>query len=203
VTIRPIPFAEAAILAGGASCRMGQDKSWLKLGDQSLIEIVLRRLKALFPRVRIIANEDEKFAALNVPVQSDIRPGSGPLGGIHSALATAQRDTVFIAGCDFPFLNSSLIKGLSELLGNYDVVLPRYQDRPVAVCAFYSVRCLPAIEASLDRGAFKIVSFFEDIDVRWVEGEELTKLDPNGLALTNVNTPQDYLKAKEIIEQKL
>ncbi len=181
---------------------MGRDKVLLKLGNQSLIEIVVRQLTPLFHRLRIIANEEEKFAALNLPVQPDIRPGSGPLGGIHSALATAEQDTVFVAGCDFPFLNTLFIKGLAELLGSNDVVVPRYQDRPVAVCAFYSVRCLPAIEASLNRGAFKIVSFFKDVKVRWVEGEELMKLDPNGRALTNLNTPEDYLQAKESIEKE-
>ncbi len=180
---------------------MGRDKAFLKIGNQSLIEIVVGQLIPLFPRVRIIANEQQKFAALNLPVQPDIRPDSGPLGGIHAALATAQQDTVFVAGCDFPFLNSMFIKGLAELLGSNDVVLPR-SDRPVAVCAFYSVRCLPAIEASLNRGAFKAVSFFKDVKVRWVEGEELTRLDPKGLALTNVNTPEDYLQAKASIERQ-
>ena len=78
---------------------MGKDKAWLELGKASLIEIVVRTLKPLFHHVRIIANEDERFAALNVPIQSDIRPGCGPLGGIHTALATARRDSVFVAGC--------------------------------------------------------------------------------------------------------
>jgi molybdopterin-guanine dinucleotide biosynthesis protein A len=197
-----LEFAEAAVLAGGASRRMGQDKTLLPIGNQSLIEIVVQQLTSLFHRVRIIANEEEKFADLNLTVQPDIRPGCGPLGGIHSALATAQQDTVFVAGCDFPFLNTSFIKGLAELLGDSDVVLPRYLDRPVAVCAFYSIRCLPAIEASLDRGAFRAVSFFKDVKVRWVQGDELAKLDPNGLALTNLNTPEDYLQAKESIERQ-
>ncbi len=196
-----LEFAEAALLAGGASRRMGRDKAFLKIGNQSLIEIVVGQLTSLFHRVRIIANEEEKFTAFNLPVLPDIRPGSGPLGGIHSALATAQKDTVFVAGCDFPFLNPMFIKGLGELLGSNDVVLPR-SDRPVAVCAFYSVRCLPAIEASLNRGAFKAVSFFKDVKVRWVQGDELKKLDPKGLALTNVNTPEDYLQAKESIERQ-
>ena len=116
-------FAEAAILAGGASRRMGQDKTLLPIGNRSLIEIVAAQLTSLFHRVRIIANEEEKFADLNLPIQPDIRPGCGPLGGIHSALATAQQDTVFVAGCDFPFLTTSFIKGLAELLGTNDVVL--------------------------------------------------------------------------------
>jgi molybdopterin-guanine dinucleotide biosynthesis protein A len=195
-------FAEAAILAGGASRRMGRDKAWLKLGNRYMIEILLAQLTSVFQRVRIIANEKKNFAALNVPIQSDIRPGSGALGGIHSALATAQHDIVFVAGCDFPFLNPRFIRGLGELLGSNDVVVPLHQDLPVAVCAFYSIRCLPAIEASLNRGAFKAVSFFEDVKVRRVEGEELRKLDPDGLALTNLNTPEDYSKVKEIIEKR-
>lgn len=194
--------AEAAILAGGESRRMGRDKAWLKLGSQSIVENLVQCLKPLFVRLRIIANFDERLASLGVPVQPDLRPRLGPLGGIHAALKTAQAHSLFIIGCDFPFVNASFVRGLASFREGYDAVVPRPKHRPLPVCAFYTLRCMPAIEASLERNELKTTAFLDEVHVRWVEDLELERLDPKGLSLTNLNTPEDYKRAQEIVEKQ-
>jgi NDP-sugar pyrophosphorylase family protein len=42
------------ILAGGKSSRMGQNKSLLKLGSLTLIEVILQKMKSFFAEVIII-----------------------------------------------------------------------------------------------------------------------------------------------------
>jgi molybdopterin-guanine dinucleotide biosynthesis protein A len=193
---------EGAVLAGGTSSRMGADKAWLKLGNRSLIENIVGLLEPLFGRLRIIANEPERFGSLHIPVQRDLYPGSGPLGGIHAALSTTHSEAVFIAACDFPFLNPEFIGSLVKRLEDHDCVVPRIGGRAVPVCAAYSARCLPAVEKQIDRGSLKTVGFLNEVDTRWVTDQELKRLDPEGLALTNLNTPEDYEKAKVLVEDR-
>lgn len=192
--------AEASILAGGKSRRMGREKAWLEIGGESMVARLIRVLKPQFESVRIIANDIARFKSLGTPVHADIKPGAGPLGGIHTALSKATRETVFVIGCDYPFINSRFINGLESLLLTHDALVPRHNQVPVPVCAFYSTRCLTAIEASLNAGILAAKKFLSDVDVRWVEGEELKKLDPSGLALTNLNTPDDYAKALTLLK---
>jgi molybdopterin-guanine dinucleotide biosynthesis protein A len=180
---------------------MGRDKAWLEIGSESMIVRLIRLLGSQFASVRIVANDTDKFESLGIPVHTDLRPGSGPLGGIHTALSKTHQETAFVIGCDYPFINSSFIKGLSGLLSSHDALVPRQNHVPVPVCAFYSKRCLGAVEASLDKGILVATRFLTEVDVRWVEDEELSSLDPTGLALTNLNTPDDYRKALAIFEK--
>jgi molybdopterin-guanine dinucleotide biosynthesis protein A len=180
---------------------MGRDKAWLEIGNESMIARLVRILGSQFESVQIVANDVDKFESLGIPVHTDLRPGLGPLGGIHTALSKTHQETAFVIGCDYPFLNSIFIKGLSALLENHAALVPRQNQVPVPVCAFYSTRCLGAVEASLDKGILEAKMFLSEVDVRWVEDEELSRLDPTGLALTNLNTPDDYRKALAIIEK--
>jgi len=45
-------------------------------------------------------------------------------------------------------------------------------------------------------------AFLEDLAVRWVEGPELRQLDPEGIALFNLNTPEDYRRAQAIAAKR-
>ena len=194
---------EATILAGGTSRRMGKDKAFIRLQEpagRTLIEALVELLEPDYEPVRILAGQSPvaPYAALGVAVQPDRRPRSGPLGGIHTALTTAERDVVLVVACDLPFLTREFLDGLSGLLSEHDAVVPRPRGVPVPVCAFYSKRCLPALEARLDRGELKAADFLDDLAVRWVEGGELARIDPGGTALFNLNTPEDIERAKEI-----
>lgn len=198
---------EAAVLTGGTSRRMGQDKAWIRLRgpeQPSVLEMLLALLEGAFARVRILSgtSSPDPYAALGVDVQPDLRPGAGPLAGIHTALATAEKDAVLVVPCDMPFLTRSFLVGLSGLLSGYDAVVPRTGSFPVPVCALYARACLPAAEARLQRGELQAVSLLEDLSVHWVEGRQLAQLDPGGRALFNLNTPEDVEQAREILRRE-
>jgi molybdopterin-guanine dinucleotide biosynthesis protein A len=195
--------SEAAILAGGESRRMGREKAWLELGGHPLINIQITLLKQLFEQVRIIATDlDDRWKTLGIPIQPDLRPGNGPLGGIHAALSTARSERVFVTACDFPFLSARLIKGLAKLSEHHDAVLPWSDHGPVPVCAFYSSKCLQAIESSIGQGERKATEFLRQVDVLMVSGKNLIELDPEGLALSNLNTPEDYERARRLVANR-
>lgn len=196
-----LPPIEAAILAGGGSRRMGSDKAFLRLGSKTVIEKLVETLRADYDPIRVIGPPRPQTERLGLPVQPDLRPDCGPLGGIHAALATASHQSVLVAGCDFPFLDRALLHHLAGLLPGHDAVVPVWEGRPVPVCAFYAVRCLGAVEARLERRRLKATDFLDDVSVRWVKEAELQSLDPRGLSFFNLNTPEDYRIAQEIEAQ--
>ena len=71
--------ADASILAGGRSQRMGRNKAWLEFGNESTIARLARILSGPFESVRIITNEMGAFESLEIPVLIDMRPDSGPI----------------------------------------------------------------------------------------------------------------------------
>ena len=200
-----LPSIEAAILAGGTSRRMGRDKAFLRLQGAegpTVIETLVATLRPDYRPLRILATPSERLLRLGIPLQPDLRPGLGPLGGIHAALATARRELILVVACDLPFLDRQLLTGLARLLPGHDAVVPRPEGRPLPVCAVYSKRCLAPLASRLDRGELTAAAFLEDLAVRWVEGPELGRLDPEGIALFNLNTPEDYLRAQAIAAKR-
>lgn len=87
----------AAVLAGGASRRMAQDKAWVALADgRPFVGRAIDVLTELADEVFIVAN-DARFTSLGVPVFRDDHPGGGPPGGIATALRRASPERVLVA----------------------------------------------------------------------------------------------------------
>ncbi len=196
----------AAVLAGGQSRRMGRDKSLLRLGGQPLIERVLDRLACLSDDLLVVTNTPEKYGWLAGRVRfvpDPVGPGKGPLAGIAGALQAACHDPVIVVATDMPFLNVELLRYLARLsmTEGADVVVPVVEPgRPETMHAVYRKRCLPAIEAALAAGQFKIITFFPHVRVREVPAEELRRFDPDLLSFWNANTPEEWEQARRLVE---
>jgi len=75
------------ILAGGQSSRMGRDKALLELGEYTLIEYIVNKVKTFgFDEIILVTNQVEKYSFLDVKIVKDFFPGLGPLAGIHAGL---------------------------------------------------------------------------------------------------------------------
>ncbi len=81
----------------------------------------------------------------------------------------------------------------------YDVVIPEAPDGLHPLCAVYSRRCLGDIRQALEAGERRVVSFFPQVRVRLVRGEELRRLDPELASLFNINTPEDLAAAERLL----
>ena len=86
------------ILAGGASSRMGRDKSKLLLGSKTFLQRITETARQLgFPLEQIF---------------EDIIPGCGPLGGIHTAFARSPCKWGLFLSCDMPLIGADLLQQL-------------------------------------------------------------------------------------------
>lgn len=189
-----------AIMAGGKSSRMGTDKSFVTLLGKPLIEHLLDRLADLGEDERIlITNRPDDYAALGLPMFTDALPDKGSLGGIYTAITYSQSDYTMVIACDMPFANPALLKYMMGLCdGAYDVIVPRVDGYPEGLHAVYSQACLAPIRKRLDADQLKVMGFYDDVRVRYLDEAEYQSFDPKGLSFFNVNTPQELEEARRL-----
>lgn len=188
----------SAILAGGQSQRMGFNKAFLEFGGRPIIERVIEQVSLVGKEIILVTNAPEEYAHLGYPMVADIFPGKGSLGGVHSGLKAARHQYTLIVACDMPFLNASLLRYMILLSPGYDVVVPRLGKELEPLHALYSKACLPAMETLLQQDDLRIVSFYPQVRVRYVEQAEIEVLDPRHLSFFNVNSPDDLQRAREM-----
>jgi molybdopterin-guanine dinucleotide biosynthesis protein A len=155
-------------------------------------------VRQLSEEVIIVGNEVDKYEELEAIVMTDVYPGKGALGGIYSGVKRASNARSLVVACDMPFLNVSLLRYMQALAASYDVVIPRMDQQTEALHAIYSKGCLPFVERQLRREDLRIIHFFPQVRVRYVEQEEIEIFDPQYLSFFNINTEADLEKAREI-----
>ena len=98
-----------------------------------------------------------------------------------------------------PFLNSGLLKYLADMAPIADVVIPLVSPpQPETLHAVYSKACLPVIEPRLRANRLRIIGFFDDVSVHYIERQEVTRFDPQFRSFINLNTPDDLDKARHL-----
>jgi molybdopterin-guanine dinucleotide biosynthesis protein A len=158
------------ILAGGRATRMGGvDKPLLKLGERTLLDIVLERLRPQVAALAISANGDPgRYARFGLPVLADEFLGRGPLGGVLSGLGWAAgigAEVLLTVPGDTPFVPVDL--------------------------AVWPVSCAAALAGWLgSQPSGRVSAFGEMIGMRrvWFGGA--------GDSFHNVNTPADLAAAR-------
>ena len=187
-----------AILAGGRSSRMGTDKAFVRVLGRPLIEEILSQSAGLGLESLIVTNRPAEYAYLGVPLFGDVLPEKGPLGGLYSALHSATRPHVLCIACDMPFVVRPLLDYLISLIPEGDAIVPRLDGEAEPFRAIYSRACLAPIRAALDAGRMRMISFFPDVRVRFVDEAEIDQFDPQHLSFFNVNTPDDLEQARRL-----
>jgi molybdopterin-guanine dinucleotide biosynthesis protein A len=189
-----------ALLSGGRSSRMGQDKALMPFLGRPLIQRILERLANVGEQVILSTNHPADYAFLNLPSYPDIRPDCGSLGGLYTALSAAGQPLLAAVACDMPFANPALFKYEQLLLSQSgaDVVIPSTPDGLEPLHAVYRrMTCLPVIHSALENGNLKMVGWLPEVKVRIVIPDEVARFDPHGLAFWNLNTPEEFSQAEE------
>jgi molybdopterin-guanine dinucleotide biosynthesis protein A len=191
-----------AINAGGKSSRMGTDKSFVALLGKPMIEHVVERVADLGQiETILITNNPDLYAHLNLPMFSDVLPDKGSLGGIYTAIYHSRGEYTLCVACDMPFLNPELLRYMASLFtAETDVIVPRVDGYPEGLHAIYSRRCLEPIRRKLEADRLKVISFYEDVQVRYLDEAEYRRFDPKGQSFRNINTPDELQQAQQSSE---
>ncbi len=205
----PRPPLSAAILAGGHSKRMGTDKARLRLipDGPMLIELVQAAVRAVADEIILVANDD-RLADLGLRTVADVYPDAGALGGIYSAVASAQYEHCLVVACDMPFLTPALLRAMAATPREYDVLAPRLivgenrQGDSTGVYetlhAIYGRAALPAIREQLERQRYRVIGFFPQVRVQPFPEAVVRQIDPALRSFFNANTPDRLAEARNL-----
>ncbi len=188
---------EGFILAGGASSRMGTDKSRLSLGGRTFVGRVAEALRPLTARVSVVSSRPDA-SGFGLPVVPDIHESKGALGGLHAALKGCGAGWAAVVSCDLPFVTGELLLRLASFVDEgVEAVVPHQSDgRPQPLCALYATAaCLAVSEELIRAGELRPRVLLERVRTRRLAFDELSDLAGARLFFHNVNTPDDYAEA--------
>lgn len=189
----PLKTPTGAVLAGGASRRMGQPKCALRLPDGRLmIEVVARELAMVCGQVIVIGAAGQEIAPLNaIPSLGridDLRPGQGPLGGIEALLASELDDRYLVCPCDVPAITAQLLGVLAADCPTPAAVLRIDGDtRCCPLPLQISSAALGPLRELLDGGCRAVYRLLERVETTVIP----VRRDWARL-LRPLNTPRDY-----------
>ncbi len=195
--IRPLPPL-GVILAGGASRRFGTPKALARVGGQRIVDRVLGALAEAVPEVVVSANEPWLYEDLDLDVIPDRHPGIGPLAGLQAALHHAVDRAwpgALVVACDLPYVTTELLRLLVRRasVSTADVIVPestgRYGFEPL--CAYYSVECIPAVEAMIQEGENRVHRLLSRVRADPVPLADVREVGDPQLLFHNVNTVSD------------
>ena len=194
------------ILCGGKSSRMPTNKALLKLGDKTIIEIILDEMKKVFNEVIVSANECDNFSFLNIPIVKDIQVNRGPLSGIYSVLKNSKTVNNFIVTCDLPLINNKLIEHISTIKSVKEIVIPAINGTLQRLFGIYKKPVIEKIEeifslSEIDKSIKgSVYDLHQRVSVELVEIAQLPFYNKN--MFMNMNTPEDFKLIKNIYEKR-
>ena len=186
------------VLAGGASSRMGTTKALERIGDRTLLENAVERLRRQVDRV--IVNGPAELAETlpdDVPVVPDpFQDRRGPLAGVLAALAWTEREVptavvVVSVPVDSPVFPNDLVERLVEARDPEGNALARADGALHPTFAAWNVGMREALQSFLlTSDTMKVLAFTEQHGCAFADFE-----DPD--AFDNANTPDDLARIRE------
>jgi len=176
------------ILSGGASRRMGQDKSLLPFKKfDTLIEYQYSKLSKIFNTI-FISSKNNKFnfdAQLLIDESQEIY---SPMIALKSILSNIEDDKVFITTVDVPFIEIDTFKELVLQSTQYDITIAKDSSNTHNLCGVFSKSLLPIIENLLSDDIHKINTLIKSSK----NYKEI--LFSNDDQFANINTKDEYNK---------
>ena len=152
------------ILAGGASSRMGREKSALTLNGKTFLEIQIEKGKQLGAKEILVSGYRGKHCSEEIV--PDRIAGQGPLGGLESSLRRAKTEKCLVLGVDTPLVPvSELLKLLRTAMKENEkkVTLLCHHGKEEPLMAVYDTSLCSEIEAFLREGKSSVYRFINEI----------------------------------------
>jgi len=182
------------VLTGGASARMGRDKTRLALGGVAGAVRAARLLESIVEDV-ILVGGDPPAAAPGRRVADPTGPACA-LRGLVGGLGAAAAPRVLVLATDLPFVPADLLLALVAW-PEAEAVVPWSARGPEPLCALYEREpALRVARARLDAGELALQGVLAGLRMAKLDEAALAALDPEGRALTNLNTPDDLARAE-------
>ena len=193
ITLRRSQIA-AGVLAGGRGKRFGGRPKWLLKvapGICTMEKQVAELARSGTEEMIILANNPLPYKAFGSKIVPDLRSGTGPLGGIETAVAhyaSRFKATLFLP-CNLPGITARQIRILKEgfVRTRAGVAIAVTEgDLREPLCAVLDNRLLPAISRAIVEGKRKVGEVWQSLEVAFVYFS-----DPE--PFFNVSPPMDLI----------
>ena len=180
------PARHAAILAGGASTRMGTAKAEVEIAGRPMIGYPIAAARAAGLEPFVVAKRDSPLPTLDCLVVREPDEPRHPLTGIVAALERAGGPVVVLA-CDTPLVPPRLLEALATSPDPF--AMPAH-PRAQPLIARYSPTLLARLRAGLEAGE-SLTSVAGSLGGSRLGEEDLREFGDPGTFLANVNEAAD------------
>ncbi len=202
MTVAPGRLANvsAAVLVGGASSRMGRDKARLAIAGVACATRIASLLDELFEDLLLVGGDPpEEAPGRRVP---DVTGPSCGLRGVVGALESAREERVLLVATDLPLLTPDLLLALIAW-PEVDALVARDAHGRQPLCGIYRKRSALAAERErLSQGKLALAGWLDALDAHSLPTDVMTSFDPDGVALSNLNTPADLALAERLLSAR-
>jgi molybdenum cofactor guanylyltransferase len=187
------------VLAGGKSTRMGRDKSAIAWHGKQQQYWLADLLAACCSEVFISRRETQPEFEPDYRILVDAYSGIGPYGAILSAFKFQPESAWLIIACDLPLIDKNV---LEFLIDNRDpskmatTFQSPHDGLPEPLITIWEPKSYPVLLDYLSQGYTcprKVLIKSNDV---------LILQTPDTASLLNVNTPEDFARAEQLIVTK-
>jgi molybdopterin-guanine dinucleotide biosynthesis protein A len=180
---------------------MGRDKARLTLGGVAVATRLATMLEDLFEEVLLVGGDPPPDApGRRVPDPAGPRCA---LRGLVGALEAASTDRTLVVATDLMSLSPPLLLALL-VWPAADAVVPRTDGKVHPLCALYRREpVLTAARRRLAAGELALLALLREIRVSYLEGRDLRAVDPDGSALLNANTPEEFERLRKRLQNSV
>ena len=194
------PVLNGLVLAGGKSERMGFDKGAVNWYGKEQRYHVADLLKPFCREVFISCrNDQESLIDHNYKPLGDTFTGLGPYGAILSAFREKPDSAWLVIACDLPLMDAETLEYLTANRNSASIATTfqsGFDGFPEPLITIWEPKSYPVLLSFLAQGYScprKVL----------INSETCILQAPRIEALTNVNTPEDYQKIKNLLPIKL
>lgn len=187
----------AAVLAGGASRRMGRPKASLEYGSGTLLEHQTRRLAEVFSPVYAVLKTEGVLAG-PARLLLDRSPEQAAIHGLIRVLEEVE-DRVLVLAVDLPVLSEGVLRLIAErsLASEAPAVVPLSGGVLQPLAAVWRRAVLPAARERAARGELSLHGLAQEVGADVMPEDAWRPADPSGNSFLNVNTLEQYVALRE------
>lgn len=184
-----LPPLAGLVLAGGASSRMGVDKSQIEWHGKPqwvhLKELMETLGLQAFVSVAKAPSEADYFL-------EDLHANIGPMGGIYTAMKRHPQQAWLVVACDLPLVDREVLEWLISFrkreISSVSCIGPG--NFPEPLFSIWEPELLPVLDAKIEQKNYRLSGALE-----W--GNALHPVCPWPEKLSNINTPDDRQKIQQ------
>ena len=128
---------------------------------------------------------------------TDIRTGTGPIGGLHAGALAARGEEIFVSACDMPCVDPRVIAHLFNRIEGYDAAIPRWNKEMLE--PLHAVYKRTALVGYLEKhDSLSLRTMVKGLNTNYVPVDEIQAIDHELITFTNINKIEDLERINNI-----